>query len=239
MKKTLAILLALIMILSVALVSCNNKKPSSSIGDDDPDNDFVAQSKATDTGDDSNTSNTDNAALGAEFVEFTSTKTLWVMSDVYLRSEPSTSSSSKIGVETGTELVADAKNDSWFRITYNGETRYVSADYVTETQSEAVFTKFENDSDRFTLTIKSSGVSTSPNQINLRSAPVFDSTRSTKTVKETEVTASNPLTVIGKNGNSSWYIVLFNGTEYYLAITSVTTPLLVGLPSNNSGNFGG
>lgn len=239
MKKTLAIFLALIMILSVALVACKSKTTSSNTNEEEESNEFVAQNK-NDTSDTTDTStDTDDKDESSVFVDFTSTKKLWVMSDVNLRSEPSMESGvNKVGVEAGTELEASAKNNKFYKISYNGETRYVSADYVTEIKADSQFTIFQNESDWFTLTIKSSGVSTL-NQINLRSKPVFADDVSYITVKENEVTTENPLVVVGTNGSGNWYVVTFKDEAYFLAITDVTKPVLVGLPSNSGGNFGG
>ncbi|MBR4012721.1 MAG: SH3 domain-containing protein [Clostridia bacterium] len=239
MKKTLAIFLALIMILSVALVACKSKTTSSNTNEEEESNEFVLQNK-NDTSDTTDTStDTDDKGESTVFVDFTSTKKLWVMSDVNLRSEPKMDSGvNKVGVEAGTELEASAKNNDWYKITYNGETRYVSVDYVTENKADTQFIISENEADWFTLTIKASGVST-PNKINLRSKPVFADDVTYKTVTEEDVTTTNPLTVVGKNESGNWYIVTFKDEVYFLAITSVTKPVLVGLPSNSGGNFGG
>ncbi len=239
MKKILAIFLALVTIMSVALVACNKKNNTTNTNDDDEGEDFVIQTKGEDTDDtgtDTKDSNDDDEDV---FNDFTASRTIWAMTGVNLRSAPSMGENvDKIGVAAGTELTAISKSASWYKITYNNETRYVSADYVTETKAESQFNILD-EADYFDLTIKPSGNNT-PNQINLRTKPVFDKTLATTTLKETDVTAEKKLTVVGMNATGTWYIVSYNNEEtpYFLAITSSTRPYLNGLPTQG-GEFGG
>ena len=239
MKKVLAIFLALVIIMSVALVACGKKDSKTNSGDDN-DDEFVAQVKGDDTSDtDTDTDDTQKPAADV-FVELSASRTIWAMTGVNLRSAPSMGKNvDKIGVVAGTELVATSKSENWYKITYNNETRYVSVAYVTENKADSQFTIFENESDCFELTIKPSG-NTTPNQINLRTKPVFDETLKFTTLKESDVTAEKKLVVVGMNATGTWYIVSYNNEEtpYFLAITSQTRPYLNGLPTQG-GDFGG
>lgn len=74
--------------------------------------------------------------------KFTSTsKTVYAKSDVNLRSSWSTQSNA-VKVEKGTELrltgtsTEKVNGYTWYRVTYNGQIKYVVKDYITETKPE-------------------------------------------------------------------------------------------------------
>ena len=51
---------------------------------------------------------------------------------VRVRSGPGTSYSQIGTVSTGDSLTVTGKTDGWYRVSYNGQTGYVSADYATK-----------------------------------------------------------------------------------------------------------
>ena len=159
MKKTLAILLALIMTASVALMSCDNS--SDNIDDDE---DFViddfggdeADDKAPETNDkgetvkpntDKNTTNTNgNTTTTMETVN----DKVYVLYDANIRDQASTKNASKVigKAPFGAELTRSQKNSSWSKVTYkdaSGKTveGYISNELVTTNKQTVTFVKQE------------------------------------------------------------------------------------------------
>ena len=233
MKKILAIFLALITILSITLVACNEKAVTTPNNDNDDDNDFVIQSKNTtdssDTGDTNDVPDGDWTPVSYQ---------IYAMTKINLRAEDSKSSTSIGTVEAATALTAVAKSEKWYKISYNNQDAYVSADYVTETVAEATFTTLA-DADQFEVKVKQHNTQNNENayQVNLRAYPSFDTDLATTSVTKAD-TDTNPMTVIAKNGTGSWYKVTYKGSEYYLAITSKTKPYLEGIPATDGNGNG-
>ncbi len=245
MKKTFAAILALVILSSTALVACNKEKNNNNENNNsDDDNDIFVQG----TVDSSDTSDTDsdssNTTKTDEFEALTASKTVYVMSDVYLRNEPSKNSSQKKVVTTGTELTATAKSDKWYKVTYSGETMYVVMDYVTDNKSDTVFNAISADEPLKELTLVTYSDGTNP-QVNLREVPVVHSDVSIKTIGRTadDVANNKPepskLQIVAKNTSGTWYKVKYENSEYYLAINSVTKPCFTELKGGNSGPVGG
>ncbi|MBO5550457.1 MAG: SH3 domain-containing protein [Lachnospiraceae bacterium] len=88
------------------------------------DTDMSASGTASDTG----TGTGDVAAMN-------DTK-LYATESVRIRREPNTDSEIAGKLATGDEVTANGKAGDWYRITRNGETLYVKAEYLTETKPE-------------------------------------------------------------------------------------------------------
>ena len=229
MKKILAIFLALIMIMSVALVACSNDRATTGGGEggvEDDDNDFVSKKTdtSTDTDDESKKTNS------GDWTALTNT-TIYAMCKVNLRAEDSQKSTSVKQVEAMTALTAVAKSDDWYKVSYEGQELYIDANYVGSSLEEATFTDLA-EADRFNVTIKAHGANEDPYSVYLGKLPTFDrSLEGTISVKKAN-TDVNPLIVIAKNGTGSWYKVSYNNEIYYLCITSKTKPYLNGIPTS-------
>lgn len=251
MKKLLAIFLALIMILSVALVACNKKtETTSSNNDDDSDDDFVVQTKDTesDTDDDNDDDDDDDKATGTWLTTDIPSK-VYTFDDVNIRSEMSMSSSAVIKtLDIGTELqvvAAYSKIDEydvplWYKVNYEGAERYVSGAWVTANKDDTVFSECTPE----ILVIKNSGNSSSPHNVNLRTDPALaESTLTNIVLSHVEATSAGELKKVGSNTSGSWFIVEYdsdkNGTpeRYYIKMSAEVRGCF-GLPTNSgsSGN---
>ncbi|MBE6535130.1 MAG: SH3 domain-containing protein [Ruminococcaceae bacterium] len=239
MKKTLALLLALIMMLSVSLVACDNGNDVGNNGDDFEDDDgFVGitttpSTDETDAESDTNNGNEDEWAVR----NFTA----YSMCMMYLRAEASRSAKAITTIEEKTQLtvVAEATISEsgvetvWYKVSYNNQELYANSNYVTTNIEDTNFSAIEP-TDQFTLTIKTPD--TGVNTVNLRTILTYD-----KNLPEGHIisvsnvdTQTKPMTVVAKNATGTWYKVKYDNKDYYLAISSGTKPFLVGLPASDS-----
>ena len=166
MKKTLAILLALIMSTSVALVACNNSSDDN--GDDgdfvvdwdDEDLDFDGgETEAPETDENGETikapenTNTNNGGsssnTGATNME-TVNDTVYVLYDANIREKASSKTSSKVlgKAPFGAALTRSAKNSAWSKVTYKTDSGatiegYISNELVTTNKQTITFIKQE------------------------------------------------------------------------------------------------
>lgn len=250
MKKFLALFLVLIMMLSVALVACSDDTTTTDGGNqggvEEDDDGFVSKKPNTDTNDTDDTGDTGNNGgnNGGDNGDWESANyNVYAMCKINIRAEASKSSTLKGTVEAKTALTAVEKStdedDCWYKVTYNNETCYVDADFVTTNSAEANFTNLE-ESAYFNVTVKAHGTNENPYTVNLRKLPTFDADETT-TVVTKEKTDTKPMKVIGMNDTKNWYIVEYDGETYYLAVTNSTKKFLAGLPSEggNDGPIGG
>lgn len=150
MKKTLAILLALIMSASVALVSCND---SSSTTDDEND-DFVVdfagdnindESKDVETnekGETINTSgnNTSNNNGSSSNTTMTATNdTVYVLYKAKIRETAKETGKVLAEVPFATSVSRAEANSKWSKVTYNGVTGYIMNDLLTTSADTVTF----------------------------------------------------------------------------------------------------
>lgn len=219
MKKTLAIFLALIMILSVALASCNNKKPTSSSADDDPDNDFVAQTKTDDSGKNGTDTGNNNTPTG---VWTAANYAIYIMGNkVNIRSDANTGSNSKVlgSANIGDTFTATETNGEWYKISYNDATAYINASYITTNQDEATFEECE----ATPLKVKDEVVDKNAEKdidkyakVWLRTDPAITDDTATKYVLIYSDTANGELVKVGQNKAGTWYKVEYNNGTYYI-----------------------
>ncbi len=239
MKKILAIFLALIMILSITLVACQKNTATTSGGNADDGNDdgveFEAQGNKKDTSDTSK--NTDNKTGGWEAAAYT---VYSMVNNLNVRSSTSTSDNSNVlgKLNIGEKVDATERNDDWYTVTYNGNTAYVSRDFVTLNAGEATFSRL---SEPEVLMVNEAKKDI---QVVLRTDPVITDDTYATVFKGTYTTAT--ISKVGSNTNGSWYIVSYDadgvageGTavEYYLAVGSATRDLF-GLSSNQGSSHG-
>ena len=103
----------------------------------------------------------------------------------------------------GTELTIYGKSNGWYYVSANGQTGYVSSDYVKETQSGSS----SSDTSSPSSSTQGSGVTTG--SVNLRSGPSTGHTILARLAKGTE------LTIYGSS--NGWYSVAANGKTGYIS----------------------
>ena len=244
MKKTLALLLALMMILTVSLTACSNGNNSNNAGDDfeEEDDGFVMNNgtQTEDTNDtDADTNNDTNNDGEWEAVN----KTVYTMWRINLRAEADRESDSIITVDAKTALTVIAQTKVretseittvWYKVSYNGQELCANSDYLTTNIDDTNFSTIEL-ADQFDITVKADSQGNTQT-VNLRTMPTYDKLLpAPNMISVSNVdTQTKPMTVVGKNDTGTWYMVKYDGKDYYLAITSGTKPYLDGIPSGGT-----
>ena len=152
MKKTLAILLALIMTASVALVSCNESDTT-----DDNNDDFVVDFEGGDINNDTKepetdengetintsnngSSNNNNNNSGSSSSTMTQVNdTVYVLYKAKLRESAKETSKVLVEIPFATAVSRAEKNSKWSKVTYGGYTGYVMNDLVTTSIDTVTF----------------------------------------------------------------------------------------------------
>ena len=137
MKKLLALVLALLMVLSIALVSCGEKPEAT----EEPTDDFFnVGGDETEEGDEpEETDDKGNTTTAAGYT--TTNDTVYVLFDAVLREKDKISSSKVAEVKFGTALTRVAKSKKWSKVNYNGTDAYVANDLIDEDQKKVTFNK--------------------------------------------------------------------------------------------------
>ena len=151
MKKTLAILLALLMVGSIVLVSCDGGRTPIGDGFDDEDNDYIGDDESDESGSESdsttesdsqNANNNNNNNDNNTNYGWTATNdTVYAGVDLNLRDNPNGSKLATIPF--GTSLARSETNGEWDKVTYNGQTGYVKHLYVATSGASFTFTASE------------------------------------------------------------------------------------------------
>ncbi len=168
MKKTLALLLALLMMLSVALVSCGGDEPDQTLNTDDFFN-IPGTSEPT-LGTDENGENIEggeennNSNTAAGYVA--TNDIVYVCYKANLRSDDKATASVVATVDFETALTRVARGKKWSQIDYNGTEAYIANELITESKSAVTFKDVEEGTTR-----KISKLGTSKNA-NLRLYPL-------------------------------------------------------------------
>lgn len=239
MKKTLAIFLAIITILSVALVACKKKAPSAAGNEGEGEGDqYVSLNNPTagsDTSDTSDTNNNDTTGWTER------AGTVYLMADnVNIRSQATTGNNVKGKANMGDQFSFTAVNTKWYKITYNNAEAYISADYITENAADADFTT------KKLAAPQNLEVETAPANwdkdgkgygIALRVNACLVENASDVTIFKADVTAEKPLKKIAENASGNVWQVEYNGKTYYMG--SAAYRYCDGDTTNNSGNVGG
>ncbi len=227
MKKTIAILLALMTMLSFSLMACN-KKGNNSGNTDDLDNDNFAPSSGTNstnssdtengTGDGTGTGN-NSGNLSGNWVA--KAGTVYLIAKSNIRSATDMKDSSIItNLEAGTALERVRTNNIWDEVTYDGKTAYVLSYRVASSKNEFEFIDYTGD-DIKEIHVKPASGNNTP-QINLRSTPMFPTSATVeKYSSEDNVvctingvgTANGELKVVGINKSGTILKVTFDGKD--------------------------
>ena len=216
MKKTLAIFLALIMILSVALVACKSKTTSSNTNEEEESNEFVVQNK----NDTSDTSDGTDDETGKTGVWVAANYTIYAMGNgVNIRAEANTGATKLGSVNIGDSLTATETDGKWYKINYNNATAYINALYVTDKQNEATFETCEDTVlkvDDIVVNDKATNDSDKYAKVMLRTDPTVADETATKHVLIYSDTANGELVKVGQNKLGNWYKVTYKGATYYI-----------------------
>lgn len=237
MKKTLALLLALMMILTVSLTACDGGNTPNNSGDDFEDDDGFVMNTGNQTEDTDDTGADTNNSGNWEPVSVT----IFVLGNgLNIRSAADTKDSDILGkANIGDSFVATEADSKWYKITYEGKEAYVSAEYVTINQAEATF----EDCEPQTLTIKNDIVDKDGKtdlekyaKVMLRTDPVVNDATATKHVLIYTDTTGDQLVKVGANKAGTWYKVTYNSGTYYIA--SGAFKYFEGYTGGNAGGLG-
>lgn len=216
MKKTLAIFLALITILSIALVACKDKTPAAVGGDEEEDDPYVSQNNIPAGSDTSDTSDTTG---GGEAGWTEKTGTVYLMADgVNVRSQ-ATSGNNVLTYNNkiGTSYEFTAVNSKWYKIIYNNAEAYISADFVTENAADADFdTKKLTTPEALVMEDAPEGYSDKGYQVVLRVNASLTGNNGDKYIYKADITEEKPLKKIAENASGNIWQVEYEGGTYYM-----------------------
>ncbi|MBE6577786.1 MAG: hypothetical protein E7653_06580 [Ruminococcaceae bacterium] len=245
MKKILAIFLVLIMILSVALVSCKNDTAGTAgtTGDDD-DGGLVANKNNKDDDDENKGADEGDVPPASAWVTENMPAKVYTMASVNLRTETvvkDTTIHTTVPVSTElTVLAMSSDKDSiekplWYKISYDSKELYVSGAWVSSNIED---TQFNSCDPVDLITLETYKDST----IYLRSLPaVAESTQKTS-LKRADMT-DGKLKKVGESKTGLWFEVEYdldnNGKaeKYYIKMTSEIRKYF-GLPTGSTGGNG-
>ena len=216
MKKTLALFIALITILSVALVSCNDKTPPAATNDDDEDV-WVDKTNNNNNTDTSDTDTGDNKTPSGVWSE--KSGTVYVMANgLYVRKEANTSGGYYKQVNIGDSFAFTATDGDWYKITYEGGeggVAYLSAKYVTEDKNEATFTSLTTPETLQIEDIQTEG--DDDYQVCLRDNAALQAGTSDQYIERAD-TLEGELKKTAVNGKGNIWEVEYKGTKYYIGV---------------------
>ena len=152
MKKTLAILLALIMSASVALVACENTEEPPADDDDDfvidfagaDDNDTTEKPETDENGETVKPSGNNGSSNSGSSNNTTTTMTVtndtvYILYNAKIREATRDTAKVLAEVPFGTAVSRKEKNSKWSKVTYNGVEGYIMNDLVTTNADTITF----------------------------------------------------------------------------------------------------
>ena len=219
MKKTLAILLALIMALSVSLMACTKDKDKDNDDDDDWDDGEYNYNPVTSDAEESTGSYLGGDDYFSSGVWVEKNDTVYVgIDNTNIRDAASTSSEVIATVKSATALTRTATNGTWDKVTYDSKECYVRSALVT---TDANDFSFEDCDEEVALTVKEGY------QVNLRTTPFYDQDYSDANLGpnglDPAATANGELVKVAVSKSGDWYKVKYDGKTYYLAYSNITS----------------
>ncbi len=209
MKKLLALLLALLMITSVTLISCQDKEPNND-GDnwDDGEYNDVSSSDDDSSGSGTGTGNNTNLGNGWNAAE----GTVYVMHPTYLRYSASSSDKSSIVVNFGQAMTSISTNGTWTKVSYNEAEYYLYSYLVTANKGDVTFTDIAATA---TKIVNKDTTGSNPTQTNLRTTPCYDEDLANlgASALTQAMTSNGELHVTGINETKTWARVTFKGKD--------------------------
>ena len=213
MKKTLALLLALLMITTISLAACKKDKTPSGLADEDDDN-FNAITTDAESESESESGSDSKKPASTDWVDKNDVVYAGV-DRLNLRTSASASSSSNIAkkVDSGTKLNRISSNGIWSKVTLEGDTTeyYVSNDWLASNGGDFSFTACTpvdltiNESE-YLLTFFESPFESDDNDL------YFENTVCASGFKKENVKGEYSLKKIGTSATGSWIKVTFVGT---------------------------
>ena len=231
MKKTLAILLALLAAASITLASCEKDPVDTGDGWDD-DNDYIDTKDENDDTDgtkdtsdetDDKETESDNTTVPSDWTE--ATGNIYLGMNVILRSAPNDLASSKTDTKLtfGTALTRVRTNGRWEEVKYNDTLYYVKSVYTTDNGNNFTFTA---DEEKPALTINPE----TGNNVCFYKTPFFcDDSEANygnmlckSGIKATHLSEGYTLKKLAVSANGKWIKVEFVGTVTISSSNSAT-----------------
>ncbi len=236
MKKTLALLLALIMMLSVSLVACDNGNDVGNNGDDFEDDDGFVGITTTPNTDETDAETGKNTGAWEDV-----NVTVYVLANnLNIRSAADSDDSVILGkADINNSFVATAADKDWYKITYEGAEAYVNAAYVTTNQAEAEFVDCTPEAIKIKNTVVDPNATKDLDKyakVMLRTDPVVDDKTATNNVLIYSDTANGELVKVAANKAGTWYKVTYKDNTYYIA--SGAFKYFEGYTGGSSGGIG-
>jgi len=211
MKKFLAIFLALMMILSVSLVACSEKKKPV---DDDENWEGEDTYNPLGTGTADTTKDPDDSTPVVSGGTWTDKNdTVYICHPTYLRYSDSNGDKSSIEMKVGDALTRISTNEKWDKVTYNDQTYYVYSYLTTTQKGEVTFTPITPGVT--TSIINKNPVGTEPTKTNLRTTPCYDEDLDNlgASALTKAMTSNGELVITGINETKTWVRVTFIGKD--------------------------
>lgn len=203
MKKLLALVLALLMVLSIALVSCGEKPEAT----EEPTDDFFnVGGDETEEGDEpEETDDKGNTTTAAGYTEVNDT--VYLLYNTIIRKKDKISSEEVARAEFGAALARTKEGSKWSVVTCNGVTGYVPNEFITTNANAVTFTEVEaetkatlkNLGDAKTLRMRKTSLALTATEAKVVDFDDFSSKSTLGVIqKDTEVT------IIAISGDKKW-----------------------------------
>ena len=168
MKKTIALILALMMILSVALVACGDKEEPTEPTDDffNDDVDYTGDSTDDTNENNNNANNNSGVVSGTSFV--TKNDTVYACYNAVIRKDAKLTSDKVAEVTFATALSRIEANNKWSKVKVGEIEGYIANDLITTSAAAVTFKPLEGEEP---VTAKITNLGTS-NNANLRKFPL-------------------------------------------------------------------
>lgn len=237
MKKLLAVFLALMMILSVSLMACSDKKEKEP-NEDDVEDDFVPNSNKENTGTTEANQEEDPEGTKAPATNawVNESGTIYVRANgVNIRASNRTNATIIGTANFADDLQYEGYDNDWFKIKFNGTTAYISAAFVIGNQNTVIFEEHATLKEGTAIKVAAD------KSCNLRSDPAVASSTLKGSIDASK-TANGELTIIKINKTGTWAEVRFKGTDIekhtytgneVLYCTTEVIAELIGTTNNN------
>ena len=168
MKKTLALILALMMILSVALVACGDKEEPTEPTDDffNDDVDYTGDSTDDTNENNNNANNNSGVVSGTSFV--TKNDTVYACYNAVIRKDAKLTSDKVAEVTFATALSRIEANNKWSKVKVGEIEGYIANDLITTSAAAVTFKPLEGE-EPVTAKVTNLGTSTT---VNVRRFPL-------------------------------------------------------------------
>lgn len=217
MKKTLAILLALLMVGSIVFVACDGGRTPVGDSFDDEDNDYIGEDDESESGSEIDSESESESQQGGNNNEdnygWTETNdTVYAGVNLNLRENTTTTSDKLATIPYGAALSRAETNGEWDKVTYNGQTGYVKHLYVASSGASFDFTAAEGTP---SITVNPQNV----NNVIFYQSPfvISNSDKASENwlcasgIKPANIVGEYTLKKLGVSANGDWVKVEFKG----------------------------